>query len=119
MSKVNKVVKKVVKKDVKKVVKKDVKKVEKKVVEKVVLSMGGKCRGKGIGKFIKNRLIEMMVIEMNGGVKVDRKLIDSECMEKFGLDINGNKSRMKSISWHMNDLKNHTEWNGVELDWSE
>ncbi len=99
----------------KKVNKKVVKKVVKKVDEKKVLNMGSKSgKGKGIGVFIKNCIIDMMI---KGNL--DYKEIDRLCFEKFGVDKNNNKSRMKSIRWQMNDLKNYKEWDGVELVWED
>ncbi len=99
----------------KKVNKKVVKKVVKKEVKKKVLSMGSKGgKGKGIGIFIKNCIIDMM-IEGN----LDYKEIDKKCFEKFGVDKGGKESRMNSIRWQMNDLKNFKEWNGVELVWED
>ncbi len=99
----------------KKVNKKVVKKVVKKEVKKKVLSMGSKGgKGKGIGIFIKNCIIDMMI---DGNL--DYTVIDTKCLEKFGADKNGNTSRMTSIRWHMSDLKNFKEWKGVELVWDE
>ncbi len=99
----------------KKVNKNVVKKVVKKEVKKKVLNMGSKGgKGKGIGVFIKNCIIDMMI---EGDLNY--KKIDELCFDKFGSDINGKESRINSIRWHMNDLKNFKEWNGVELVWDE
>ncbi len=99
-------------KEVKKVItKKAVKKVTNK---KVVLNMGSRKGGKGIGIFIKNCIIDMMI---DGNL--DYTVIDRLCFEKFGADRNGNTSRIRSIQWHMSDLKNFKEWKGVELVWDE
>ncbi len=108
-----------VKSKVKKVNKKkvNVKKVVKRVAKKKVvkLDMGSRIKGgKGIGIFIKN-----MIIDMKVKGNLDYKVIDSECYKKFGLSKNGKKTRMKSIVWQMNDLKNFQEWNGVVLNWED
>ncbi len=97
----------------KKVVAKKV--VAKKVTtKKAVLNMGSRKGSKGIGIFIKNCIIDMM---LDGNL--DYNVIDKKCLEKFGADRTGNTSRIKSIKWHMVDLKNFDEWNGVELVWDE
>ena len=87
----------------KKVVKKRV--VKKVVVKKVLMIKGGGNRG--IGDFVREYIMDCF----NNGKELDIKELDGVLFKKFGMtkkDKNGvsSKSRIKSIRWYINDLRN-------------
>ena len=87
------------------------KKVNKKVVKKVVMEkvrLGAVVgsNNRGIGEFIRNSIIDTVM----KGEAVDVKKLDAICFEKFGLcKVNKRgireKSRVNSIRWHLNEMK--------------
>ncbi len=73
---------------------------EKKEVLVVKFKNGSGGSGRGIGVFIRMRLIEMIK-----GEGIDYDELDKELFVKFGVDKNGNESRKNSISWSMSKLR--------------
>ena len=58
--------------------------------------------GNNIGVYIKKRILEM------GKSKdgLDMNKLDVELFEKFGISKSGEESRLNSIRWHLNKMKN-------------
>ena len=86
----------------------EVKEVKKKVVRrkrKVVKKLkmlkikGGSNRG--IGNFAKEYIME----RYNKGMELDVKKLDEVLFKKYGVGKGGDKSRIKSIRWYINDLR--------------
>ena len=92
--------------EVKKVVKKVVKK---RVVKKKVLKMSGGSN-RGIGDFCRSYIME----RVNKGKELNIKELDKVLEKKFGkVDSkykNSNGSRIKSIRWYINELRNNGEF---------
>ena len=82
--------------DIKEVVKK---KVVRRKVKKVLLMKGGSNRG--IGKFVRDYVIKCV----DGKKELDVKVLDGLLLKKFGISKSGDKSRIKSIRWYINDMK--------------
>ena len=88
--------------------------VKKKVVKRVVKKVNGKMvlkvkggGNRGIGTFVRNYIMECVT----KGKELDIKELDGVLFKKFGVtkkDKEGNvsKSRVKSIRWYINDMRN-------------
>ncbi len=74
-----------------------VKKVDKSVVIKIV---GG--NNKGISDYIRSNIISMGKSKEG----LDIKKLDDMCFKKFGVSKSGDNSRVNSIRWHLNKMKN-------------
>jgi len=72
-----------------------------KVEKKVVIINKKNSGNNGIGSWIKDKIVEGMLSDEG----VDFKEIDKLCFEKFGVSKSGKESRMNSIRWYMNDMK--------------
>jgi len=70
-----------------------------KVIKKLVIK-GSVNRG--VKKFSEEYILNCY----NKGIELDKKKMDSVLFEKFGISKSGDKSRMKSINWYINDLVN-------------
>lgn len=81
------------------VVKKKV--VRKRVVKLKVLKMKGGGNNRGIGKYVREYILKCV----NSNNELDVKVLDNLLFKKFGVSKSGSKSRIKSIRWYINDMK--------------